>query len=238
MWLPSYWGHLWWQARASPAAEEPVLLSTCGDGGERRSLAPTWLSTSATGKARGQADPRLSHGSPLKFPESPRHLHQMPQTLYLQRGAIASGTRTLPMALCGVAGIPYRCSPGELLGCVRTSSMPRFPPGKARHPSPAGLLVTRMVYLGGHCQQGGGWGKASPRTPEEEDDWGWCGRRPCHMADVTWKTKGVGAGWGERYCKREEMAFVEKNDTCFFPISQAVCLLNVAFAAKGLVILH
>lgn len=58
------------------------------------------------------------------------------------------------------------------------------------------------------------------------------------MVNVTWKTKDVGAGRGERYRKREEMTFVQKNCFSFFPISQAVCLLNVAFAAKGLVILH
>lgn len=61
------------------------------------------------------------------------------------------------------------------------------------------------------------------------------------MADVTQekkKKKGVVARQGERYCKIEEVTFLQKNCFCFFPISQAACLLNVAFAAKGLVILH
>lgn len=62
------------------------------------------------------------------------------------------------------------------------------------------------------------------------------------MANVTQekkkKKKGVVAEQGERYCKTEKMTFLQKNCLCFFHISQAACLLNVAFAAKGLVILY
>lgn len=59
------------------------------------------------------------------------------------------------------------------------------------------------------------------------------------MANVTQeRKKGVLAGQGERYRKTEAVTFLQKNCFCFFPISQAACLLNVAFAAKGLVILH
>lgn len=56
------------------------------------------------------------------------------------------------------------------------------------------------------------------------------------MDTVTRKTKGVGAGQGKILQKRDDICV--ENCFCFFPISQAVCLLNVAFAAKGLVILH
>lgn len=68
---------------------------------------------------------------------------RLPQT-------IMRGGCTLPMALSGVAGVPCCYSPGELLGCAGSSSVPRFPPSGARHPSPAGFLGTRMVDWGGH----------------------------------------------------------------------------------------
>lgn len=112
---------------------------------------PTWPSTGATGKARRKTDSCLSHRGPLEFPESHHQLHgatdicnvRLPQ-------AITCGRCTLCTALGGVAGIPCCCSPGELLGCARSPSMPRLSPSRARHPSSAGFLWTRMAYYGGH----------------------------------------------------------------------------------------
>lgn len=149
VWLPFYSGHLWWQARSTLAAAEPTLLCTCSDGGGTQSLVPPGRPLVPLAKQEDRRTPACLTAVPWSFlnlttscTKGCRHFVcnvRLPQT-------IAHGRCTLPMALCGVAGVPCCCSPGELLGCARSSSVPRFPPRGARHPSPAGFLGTRMVY--------------------------------------------------------------------------------------------
>lgn len=77
-----------------------------------------------------------------------------------------------------------------------------------------------------------------PRAPEGEDGWG-----DVEGDHAVWPV----SPWKQRVWEQNKVRDTakERGDDicaeklfCFFAISQAVCLLNVAFAAKGLVILH
>lgn len=93
----------------------------------------------------------LPHSSALNLLESHHQLHKVLQTLcnVSLSLTVACGTCTLLVVLCGVTGVPFCCSPEELLGCARSHPMPRVPPSRARHSSWAGFENTRWALLAG-----------------------------------------------------------------------------------------
>lgn len=131
------------------AAAEPMPLRTCWDGGGTQRLAPPGQPLVPLPKWEDSQTPACLMTVPWSFPNLTtsctkcyRHFvcsMRLPQT-------VARGTCTLPMALCGVAGFPAAPALGNCWGVPGPHSVPRFPPSRARPPSPAGFLGTRMAY--------------------------------------------------------------------------------------------